>query len=71
MTPLDAQIRCIERELALRKKVYPRLLKQGTMTQYQAAHELVTMEAVLATLQGLQPRQAPLFTEEAPHAPTP
>lgn len=66
MTPdLAAQIRCIERELALRKRVYPRLLKNGTLTQHMAAHELLTMEAVLATLQALRAQQ------EVPDAATP
>ena len=70
MTTLDDQIRCIARELALRKRVYPRLLTQGTMTQDQAAHEIRTMQSVLATLQALAraPRQETLCTEEVPHA---
>ena len=70
MTTLDDQIRCIKRELALRRRVYPRLLQQGTLTQDQAAHEIRTMDAVLATLQALAraPRQETLCREEGPHA---
>ena len=61
MTALDTQIRCIARELALRKRVYPRLVAQGKMDQYLAARELRVMADVLATLQDLMhgPAQDP------------
>lgn len=58
MTPnLDAQIRCIEQELARRRRTYPRLLQDGSMTQHLAAHELLTMQEVLQTLQVLRAQQ--------------
>jgi hypothetical protein len=67
MTPdLAAQIACVERELRLRHRVYPRLVQQGTMTPPQAQHELLTMQAVLRTLRALEPQQ-----EELPYAATP
>lgn len=65
---LDAQITCIERELALRRRVYPRLVAKGTMDQDLATHEIRVMEDVLATLQGLCP-QRDFFAPEVPHAP--
>ena len=58
MTPLDAQIACIEREIALRRRTFPRLVAQGKMDQYLAARELRTMDEVLATLHGLSPQRA-------------
>lgn len=58
MTPnLDAQIACIEQELARRRRTFPRLLADGLLTQHMAAHELLTMEAVLDTLQTLRVQQ--------------
>ena len=61
MSPLDTQIRCIARELALRRRTYPRLVSQGTMDPYIAAREIRVMEEVLATLQDLMhgPAQDP------------
>lgn len=65
MTPaLTAQIACIERELRLRHRVYPRLVREGKLPPSQAQHELLTMQAVLQTLQALAPQQ-----EELPYAP--
>lgn len=74
MTPnLDAQIRCIEQELARRRRTFPLLLKDGTLTQHMAAHELLTMEAVLETLQTLRARSrvAARDRQEVPHAQSP
>lgn len=47
---IDAQIACIERELAMRARVYPRRVKDGKMSQALADRETRTMEAVLMTL---------------------
>lgn len=63
---LATQIACIERELRLRHKVYPRLVQQGKMTPPQAQHELLTMASVLRTLRDLHPQQ-----QELPYAQTP
>lgn len=62
---LTAQIACVARELRYRHKVYPRLVLQGKLTPAQAQHEMLTMAAVLRTLQRLQPHQ-----EELPYAPS-
>ena len=55
---LDTEIACILREIALRKHVYPRLVKSNKLTQKQADQELATMEAVYQRLVGLQEAEA-------------
>jgi hypothetical protein len=47
---LIEQVRCVEREIALRRSVYPRWVAQKRMKASQAEHELEAMVAVLATL---------------------
>lgn len=39
---------CLERELRMRRRVYPRWVKAGRLTQAQAEHEIAVMEAILA-----------------------
>lgn len=50
---LDAQIACVKREVAMRRRAYPRWVQQGRMKQAVADHEIALMEEVQATLQGL------------------
>lgn len=50
---LQEQIRCVERELALRKRVYPRFVLTGKMSAPKADQELACMEAVLRTMRSL------------------
>jgi len=47
---LAEQIKCIEREIGYRKRVYPRLVDQGRMKLDQSDYQIAAMEAVLATL---------------------
>jgi len=47
---LPEQIKCIEREIGYRKRVYPRLVDQGRMKLDQSDYQIAAMEAVLATL---------------------
>ena len=47
---LPEQIKCVEREIAMRRRVYPRWVADKRMTQAKADHELAAMEAVLETL---------------------
>jgi hypothetical protein len=47
MTKTD-KLRCVERELRMRKKVYPRWIAEGRMTQQQAEHEIDCMAAIAA-----------------------
>lgn len=51
---LNEQIRCVGRELGLRKNVYPRFLRSGRITQEKADHEIAAMEAVYETLKRLR-----------------
>ena len=51
MTPtIDEQIAEVEREVALRKRVYPKWVREKKLGQVQTNHRLANMEAVLATL---------------------
>ena len=49
-TPItvDDKRACLERELRLRRRVYPRFVKAGRMTPEQAAREIALMQAILA-----------------------
>ena len=47
---LDEQIKCVGREIGMRKNVYPRWVANGKMTQAKADHEIAAMEATLETL---------------------
>jgi hypothetical protein len=44
------QIACIERELGMRRVVYPRRVAISSMTQKNADREIATMQCVLDTL---------------------
>ena len=48
--PLADQIRCVERELALRRNVYEKRVRNGYMKEEDAQRELAAMRAVLETL---------------------
>jgi len=45
------QIQCIERELGIRKAVYPKQVACGKMAKEQADGEIAAIKAVLHTLQ--------------------
>jgi len=45
---IERQIACVEREIALRRRAYPRWVQAGRMTEHQADREVAEMEAVLA-----------------------
>lgn len=51
--PLPAQIAAVEREIAMRRRVYPGWVAARKMTQTKADAEIRAMETVLATLRGL------------------
>lgn len=51
---LNQQIASVERELAMRRRVYPGLTLRKKMTYARAAFEIAAMEAVRATLQSLR-----------------
>ena len=52
---LTEQIRCVQREIAMRQNVYPRRVSSGHMSQKLADLEIARMQAVLETLKGLEP----------------
>lgn len=47
---LDDQIVCVEREIAMRVRVYPGWVARGKMKQAKADDEITKMRAVLTTL---------------------
>jgi hypothetical protein len=48
--PLRAQLAEVRREIALRKRVYPRWVKENRMRQGAADEKIALMEAVAQTL---------------------
>jgi len=57
MTGLREQIQCVQREISLRKRVYPQLVERTRMTQAKAAEEIACMEDVLLTLRECHDRE--------------
>lgn len=53
MVSLEQQIACVERELGLRRKVYPVWIEKKKMKEDKATYEIDAMEAVLNTLNDL------------------
>ena len=48
--PLESQIKCVEREIKFRKRVYERRISLGKMSRIFASRQIALMEAVLKTL---------------------
>lgn len=46
--PLITKIKCLRRELALRKNVYAKHVAQGRMQQTESDYEIEVLEAILA-----------------------
>jgi hypothetical protein len=51
---IDAQITEVKREIAMRKSVYARRVEAGKMSRGDAARQIETMQAVVASLVDLQ-----------------
>lgn len=51
---LDEQIRCVGREIGMRKNAYKKFVGSKRMTQADADRELATMAAVYETLKALK-----------------
>jgi hypothetical protein len=62
-TSLGAQIRCVEREIQLRRRLYPRCVEGGKMAQVTATRELALMQAVLETLCAHTHKRAEIRTQ--------
>jgi hypothetical protein len=56
--PYSEQLACVEREVAMRKAVYPRWVGASKMKQAKADAEIRAMEAVAETLRGLLDRES-------------
>ena len=52
--PIDDQVKCVEREISMRERVYPRWIEAKRMTQKKADQEIEAMRAVLDTLKNIQ-----------------
>ena len=50
MISLDKQIHSIQREIRMRKRVYPKWVRSGQLDQKEADYGIAVMEAVLTTL---------------------
>ncbi len=50
MFTIEEQIKAVEREISMRKKVYPRRVAMDQMGQSQADYQIAVMEAVKETL---------------------
>lgn len=61
MKTISEQIAAVEREIKMRRRVYPRWIDSGKLTQQKADHEIACMEAVLETLEGLAPKNGEMF----------
>ena len=46
------KLACLERELKMRKKVYPRWVEEGKMSEGKATHELACIEALITDYRG-------------------
>ncbi len=55
---LAEQVSCIEREIAMRERVYPRWVSIGKMTARKAEFEMDAIKAVLETLKSAGARYA-------------
>lgn len=51
---IESQIACVRREISMRRKVYPRWVSAGKMTQDEADRQIATMEAAMATLESVR-----------------
>jgi len=49
------QIAELERELRMRKQVYPRSIASGILSQGKADRQIAVLESAIATLRGLIP----------------
>lgn len=52
--PLHTQIEAAERELKMRRNVYPRRIASGVMTQALADREIANMQAIVETLKAVR-----------------
>jgi hypothetical protein len=65
MISLADQLAEARRELALRKKLYPKWVRRGDLTEGEAVYFIKVQEAIVQTLARLEAeqRQLPLFAQ--------
>ncbi len=51
---LEEQVQAVEREIKLRRRVYPRQVSNGRMTMRMAVFQIAAMQEVLRTVQAAQ-----------------
>lgn len=51
--PISAQIQELERELAMRRHVYPRQIAAGRLSERKAQEQIDTLTAAIETLRGV------------------
>jgi hypothetical protein len=71
MTTIDnaTKLLCLERELRMRRRVYPRWVELGKMKMRDAEHEIKTMEAIADDYRNKVERNEPgLFAANGPGA---
>lgn len=56
---IDEQITEVQRELAMRNKVYPKWIEAGSMQKSKADFQILVMEAVLISLQEIARKKVP------------
>ena len=54
MITIEDQIKAVEREIGMRRRVYPNWVASKRMSQEKADKEIAAMEAVLETLKKVQ-----------------
>ena len=54
MVTIEDQIKAVEREIGMRRRVYPNWVASKRMSQEKADKEIAAMEAVLETLKEVQ-----------------
>jgi hypothetical protein len=55
--------KCARREAAMRRRVYPRWIDNGKMTQDQADHETACMDAIAKLLSDMEQKEQPSLFE--------
>ena len=64
MISIQEQIKCIDREIALRVHVYAQRVRDGKMSEEFARKQIDTMRAVLESLKGIEDPQREMFHME-------
>lgn len=58
---IQDQIKCVGREIGMRRGVYPKWVEAGRKTQAEADAEIAAMEAAYATLKWVERHRARLI----------